>query len=80
MSTQFHKWVHSSCTKTCICAAVQRQNAASAYFTSKQILPLVSAEQCKLCTSNNDSIYTKLNNIVVEHYMLHAILSIFIFF
>ena len=30
--------------KTCICTAVQRQKAASAYYTSKQILPLVSAE------------------------------------
>ena len=59
--------------KTCICTAEQRQNAASAYYTSKQILPLDSAEQCKLCTSNNDNIYTKLKNIVVEQYMLHCI-------
>ena len=56
-----------------ICTAVQGQNAASAYFTSKQILPLVAAEQCKLCTSNNDNIYIKNNNIVVEQYMLHCI-------
>ena len=54
--------------KTCICTTVQRQKAASAYYTSKHILPLVSAEQ-----SNNDNIYTKLNNIVVEQYMLHCI-------
>ena len=59
--------------KTCICAVVQRQKAASAYFTSKKILHLVSAEQCKLCTSNNDNIYKKMNNIVVEQYMLHCI-------
>ena len=49
-----------------MCTAVQRQNAASAYFTSRQILPLVSAGQCKLCTSNNDNIYKKSNNIVVR--------------
>ena len=61
--------------KTCICTEVQRQKAASAYYTSiyKHILPLVSAEQCKLCTSNNDNIYTKLNKILVEQYMLHCI-------
>ena len=56
-----------------IYTAVQRQKAASAYYTSKQILSLVSEEQCKLCTSNKDNIYTKLNNIVVEQYMLHCI-------
>ena len=59
--------------KTRICTAVQRQKAASAYYTSKHILPLVYAEQCKLCTSNNNNIYTKLNNIVVEQYMLLCI-------
>ena len=64
--------------KTCICTAGQRQKAASAHYTSMQILPLVSAEQCKLCTSNNDNIYTKLNNIglVVEQYMLHCIVEL----
>ena len=50
-----------------------RAKAESSIYTSKHILPLVSAEQCKLCTSNNDNIYTKLNNIVVEQYMLHCI-------
>ena len=64
---------HNQSLKHVICTAVQRQKAASAHYTSKQILPLVSAEQCKLCTSNNDNIYTKLNNIVVEQYMLHCI-------
>ena len=59
--------------KTCICSAVQRQKAASAYYTTKHILTLDSAEQCKLCKSNNDNIYTKLNNVVVEQYMPHCI-------
>ena len=60
--------------KTCIFSAVQRPKAASAHFTSKQILLLAFAEQCKLCTSNNDNIYKKqkMNNIVVEQYMLHC--------
>ena len=71
--------------KTCICTAVQKQNAASTYYTSKQILPLVSAEQCKLCTSNNDNIYkqncvTMLNNICYIVSANNLILSIFIFF
>ena len=34
-------------------------------------------KQCKLCASNNDNIYTKLNNIVVEQYMLHCICELF---
>ena len=54
---------------------MQRQKAASAYFTSKQISPLVLAEQCELCTSKyvNIYMYKEMNNIVVEQYMLHCI-------
>ena len=35
-------------------AAVQRQKAVSAYFTSKQILPFAIAEQC--CTRSDLSV------------------------
>ena len=63
--------------KTCICTAVQRQKAASAYYTSKHILPLVSAEQCKLCKSKFLNLVNVFEDFMFSGKAFHIITPVY---